>query len=127
MGTLAKYNENLSNIPRFGSDYLPYVSGTDTRPDSLTGIAYPAGDTLLRNVSHGNPIAGLKKKWLSPLSADARGLSLLSGIYSAKLNAVGTTLADQKLLSDPLIGLFPARSILSALTRNFTVFPSFYK
>jgi hypothetical protein len=37
---------------------------SDTRPDSLTGIAYPAGDTLFRNVSHGNPIAELIKKWL---------------------------------------------------------------
>jgi len=63
-GILTKYNENLNNITRFGSDYLPYVSDTDTRPDSLTGIAYPAGDTLLRNVSHGNPIAELIKKWL---------------------------------------------------------------
>jgi hypothetical protein len=64
MGTLTKYNENHNNITRFGSDYLPYVSDTDTRPDSLTGIAYPAGDTLLRNVSHGNPNAELIKKWL---------------------------------------------------------------
>jgi hypothetical protein len=38
-GILAKYNENLNNIIRFGSDYLPYVSDTNTRPDSLTGIA----------------------------------------------------------------------------------------
>jgi hypothetical protein len=64
MGTPTKYNENHNNITRFGSDYLPYVSDTDTRPDSLTGIAYPAGDTLLRNVSHGNPNAELIKKWL---------------------------------------------------------------
>jgi len=38
---------------------------------------------------------------LAALESKLEDFRYSSGIYSAKLNAVGTTLADQKLLSDP--------------------------